>query len=173
MQKLIRLLTSFDGRIGRGQFWLGVLLIAVITIILSLIALSLGFGTSVSESGYVVNSAGERRDFSKTSYTVSPWAGLVISLLTAWPWIALGVKRRHDRDFSGNDIVAFAALMLLAQLLGVLGTSGFFVAALNIVLAIWGICLLVLLGILKGTSGDNRFGQDPLGIAAKPSRVTN
>lgn len=173
MQKLVRLLTSFDGRIGRGQFWLGALLIVAATVILSVIAYALGFGTSVSESGYFVNSAGERSDVSKVSYTITPWAGLIISILMAWPWIALGVKRRHDRDFSGNDMLAFATLMLLSQLLSALGVSGFFATALNIVLTVWSICLLILLGLLKGTSGENRFGQDPLDVAAKPSRVTN
>ncbi len=171
MQKLIYALTRFEGRIGRGQFWLGAILVLGATILLSFIAYSLGFGVSTSETGYFVNSAGERADISQTRFTVTPWAGLIISALMTWPWIALGVKRRHDRDFSGYDMLGFTALGLFVQLLGVLGTSGFFPTALSIVWFVWAICLFILLGCLKGTVGDNKFGPDPLLVTPEPAKV--
>ncbi len=66
----------------------------------------------------------------------------VISLLLLWPWFAIAVKRFHDRDQSG-----WWSLIGLVPLIG----------------QIW---LLVVLGFLKGSSGDNRFGPDPLAASA-------
>jgi uncharacterized membrane protein YhaH (DUF805 family) len=63
----------------------------------------------------------------------------LLGLALIWPSIATGVKRLHDRDMSG--------WWLLIQLIPVVG---FF---------FW----LIVIGILKGTTGPNRFGPDPLG----------
>ena len=71
---------------------------------------------------------------------------IIISLILYMPFIAFAVwtdlavtvKRCHDRDHSGS--------FLLIGLIPIVG-------------AIW---LIVDLGFLKGTSGENRFGPDPL-----------
>jgi uncharacterized membrane protein YhaH (DUF805 family) len=60
-------------------------------------------------------------------------------LVLIWPSIATGVKRLHDRDMSG--------WWMLIQLIPVIG------------FLFW----LIVIGILKGTTGPNRFGPDPLG----------
>jgi len=62
----------------------------------------------------------------------------VASIILLWPSISLGVKRCHDRDRSG--------WFLLIAIIPILG-------------AIW---LLVEIGFMRGTVGDNRFGPDPL-----------
>jgi uncharacterized membrane protein YhaH (DUF805 family) len=70
-----------------------------------------------------------------------PVMGVISILYTIaiiWPSIAVGAKRCHDRDRSG--------WFLLIGLIPILG-------------AIW---LLIDLGFLRGTSGPNRFGPDPL-----------
>jgi len=59
------------------------------------------------------------------------------ALIALWPSLAVGVKRCHDRDMSG-----WWLLLLLIPLVG----------------AIWG---FIVLGCLRGTVGDNRFGPDP------------
>ena len=65
-------------------------------------------------------------------------ADLIVNLLLVWPALAVSVKRWHDRDKSG-----WWSLIVLVPVIG-------------------GIWLLVELGILEGTRGANRFGQDPL-----------
>ncbi|MEE3622508.1 DUF805 domain-containing protein [Nitrospirillum sp. BR 11752] len=72
---------------------------------------------------------------------LSPVAGVLLVLLTLlslWPGIAVQVKRCHDRNRSG--------WFLLISLIPIVGN-------------LW---LLAELGFIRGTSGDNRFGGDPL-----------
>ena len=64
---------------------------------------------------------------------------IIYSIALIWPVIVLYAKRWHDRDKSG-----------WWTLIGFVPVIG----------AIW---LVVELGILRGTQGDNRFGPDPLG----------
>lgn len=63
---------------------------------------------------------------------------LIVSLMMIYPSIALSAKRWHDRDKS-----AWWILIGLIPLIG----------------AIWA---FVEVGCLKGTSGPNRFGPDPV-----------
>lgn len=64
------------------------------------------------------------------------WLNLV-NLVLLWPSIAVGVKRLHDRNYSGWFLlVLFVPLVQL-----------------------WPIVVMLF---LRGTEGDNRFGPDPL-----------
>lgn len=63
--------------------------------------------------------------------------GAVFALLTLLPSIAVGVRRLHDIDRSG-----WWLLIIFVPLIGL------------IVLLVW--------ACTKGTTGDNRFGPDPL-----------
>jgi uncharacterized membrane protein YhaH (DUF805 family) len=65
-------------------------------------------------------------------------AELIINLLLVWPALAVSVKRWHDRDKSG--------WWVLLNLLPVIGW-------------LWA---LIDNGLLRGTNGPNRFGEDPL-----------
>ena len=67
-----------------------------------------------------------------------PAVGLVVALVGLWVGLAAGAKRCHDRDRSGW----FQAIMLI-PIIGI----------------IW---LLIELGFLKGSEGENRFGSDPV-----------
>lgn len=64
---------------------------------------------------------------------------LLFSVFSIWPSLAVSIKRLHDRDQSGWWI-----LIGLIPLIGA-------------------IFLFVVVGCLRGTYGDNRFGPDPLG----------
>lgn len=63
----------------------------------------------------------------------------LFSLFTIWPSLAVSVKRLHDRDQSG--------WFLLLWFIPIIG---------------W-LYLFVVIGFLRGTMGQNRFGPDPLG----------
>ena len=65
-------------------------------------------------------------------------SGVLFLLPVAWPGLAVTIKRWHDRDKSG--------WWVLINLIPIVGD-------------IWS---LIENGFLKGTSGDNRFGPDPL-----------
>ncbi|HEV2264488.1 MAG TPA: DUF805 domain-containing protein [Stellaceae bacterium] len=86
--------------------------------------------------------------------TTNPAGGggviMIIYFLAAiWPNLAVSIKRCHDRDRSG--------WFLLIGLIPIVG----------------GIWLLVELGFLRGTTGSNRFGPDPLdGVAVAAASIT-
>ncbi len=63
---------------------------------------------------------------------------LIIWLLLLEPSIAIGVKRWHDRNKSG--------WWMLVTIIPIIGE-------------LW---LIIECGLIKGTTGSNRFGEDPL-----------
>lgn len=115
--QMVKSLFSFQGRISRQPFWMGILgvygFIAILGIIMS--AFSDADGNS-------------------------PYDGiLVVALLPCiWIGLAIQVKRWHDRGRSGWRV--------LVNLIPIIGL-------------IW---VLVELGFLKGTTGENKYGDDPL-----------
>lgn len=120
-RSIVWIWTSFEGRIGRADYWLKYIVpYVVIFIVLSIVDAvtglmiddGMGGGTGILSSIFV--------------------------LANIWFGLAVGAKRCHDRGRSGW----FQAIMLIP-----------------IIGAIW---LLVELGFLKGTEGENRFGPNPL-----------
>jgi uncharacterized membrane protein YhaH (DUF805 family) len=74
---------------------------------------------------------------------------------------AVAIKRLHDRDKSGWWVLVFYLLP------GVIGNIGpytgldFVFQLASLSLSLWA---LVELGFLRGTSGQNRYGFDPLAM---------
>lgn len=149
------LLFGFNGRINRGKYWLAVLIyMAVWTTFIagSLVWLGgLNFDNLLSLAG-----AG-----------LMIWLiGFILLVAGTWSGLAVGVKRLHDRDKSGWWILLF---WLGPSILGSWPTAapdlggGFILALAAGALGIWA---FVELGCLRGTSGPNRYGPDPLGNPA-------
>ena len=106
---------GFGGRAARSEYWYWVLFIVLLQIVAWLIDMTLfGFNTT----------------------GVNP-IGVLVSLATLLPGIALSVRRLHDVDRLGWWV-----------LLGLIPVIGW------IVLIYW--------ACLRGTVGANRFGPDPL-----------
>lgn len=181
MGNLQSLFLSFEGRIARGRFWLGVVIMIVVAIVLSLI-ISPIFGVSMfsmpdmstsTSSAEVQAMADQMADANRRG----GWAGLVSYLIVLYPMAALIIKRRHDRGKSGVEFWVYAALAILLLLLQATGlgysitmvgdvaipTPNLVYSVVGFVAAILGIYLLVVCGFLKGDSGDNVYGPDPLG----------
>jgi len=166
----MELFTSFDGRISRQSFWLGILGIIVVSII-AMFALETLFGTSGPISKIVF---------------------AVISLALFYLAMAISAKRLHDRNKPTMPWLAIfflpgiiSSLMQtfrinysvldMSQMEGIGGMMGMFRSAgqdilvpgklamlVSLVSLIVGIWALVELGFLKGTDGENSFGPDPL-----------
>src|SRR5437899_2597355 len=126
------LFTSFEGRIGRQSWWLGLLALVIIEWVV-IFVLAMVFGVSLRPATDPNNPAA-------MGAMGAGAAGLlgIIGLIFLWPALALYTKRWHDRDKSG-----WWTLIGLVPIIG-------------------GIWLLVELGFLKGSSGSNRFGPDPV-----------
>ena len=121
---LQKFLFSFDGRVSRAPYWLGLLAVLFI----DSIAFGLVGGFELLDGDTM---ATERRGPSRL------WA-LLVAVPLLWVGLALSVKRWHDRDKSG--------WWVFVNLVPVFGW-------------LW---QLIECGFLKGTTGPNRFGQDPL-----------
>jgi uncharacterized membrane protein YhaH (DUF805 family) len=150
-----QLLTSFDGRIGRGDWWKGTIVMVIAAIVLSIL-----FATV----------------FGPTTF-LGRLLSFLLGIVLLYPSFALGSKRLHDRGkpmlpwmaiFVGPSVllnimfslgIGFHHVEMMGQVAQVPGTFAGLVSAVATICGLWG---LVELGILKGTQGQNAFGADPV-----------
>jgi len=142
---------SFRGRLNRAKYWLVLLIGMVIS------AVCVGV-----EGAYM--SGLQMGIYGDASGGIIALIGVmtIILLFVLWSSLAIGCKRLHDRNKSAVWLVLFwlapSVLYAIGQSIGANG-AGAFVALVGAAIAIWG---LVEIGFLKGTTGPNNFGPDPL-----------
>jgi uncharacterized membrane protein YhaH (DUF805 family) len=156
---------GFGGRINRGKFWLTVVLWVLIWIV-AILAFAVG-GVAILGSHVSDGSLPSLEDPAALLRMVRDYGvlSLIILAFIIVSWVsafAVGIKRLHDRDRSGWWTLLFyfgPAVLVLAQNStdGALASLVLGLSALAI--SVW---WLVELGFLRGTSGANRFGPDPL-----------
>ncbi|WP_428542581.1 DUF805 domain-containing protein [Profundibacter sp.] len=173
----MELFTSFDGRISRSSFWLGILGLILISFISVFI-----LGSFIARTG-----------------SIPRLAPLIITIILLFPAAAITVKRLHDRNkpampwllifflpgIVSNLMKAFRIDYTVVDMKEVMETSGMMgfgrmrsmfgmgefemlvpgsiamvVGLISFVVGIWA---LIELGFLKGTTGENSYGPDPLG----------
>ena len=156
---MIALFTSFDGRISRKSFWLG-----------SVIILAIAFGLSLLVLPMVL-SGGQ----------VARLLAFLVSLVLIYPIAAVMTKRLHDRNkpalpwvaiFLAPSIIAnlmqtlgigYTAMEIAGQTVMIPGTAGYIISVISVGVALW---VLIELGFLRGTPGQNAYGPDPLADGA-------
>jgi uncharacterized membrane protein YhaH (DUF805 family) len=154
---------GFDGRINRARYALATLAIlsAMIAVLVALavIGASCGVGGRYSINLAVITASIDLRGPPELWW----FPGIITLPLTcvfAWLYLAVAIKRLHDRNKSGWWMIPFVGLIALdvnfGHLLGELPPSIELVSGL---LFLWG---FVEMTFFKGTSGPNRFGPDPL-----------
>lgn len=114
--------TSFDGRIPRKGFWLGFLVLLVISWILQFILF--GF-LGISMMGDP--NATPEQVMEQTSAMLLPLG--ILMLIFLWPSLALYAKRWHDRDKSGwwsliGLVPIIGGIWMLIELGFLRGTEG-------------------------------------------------
>jgi uncharacterized membrane protein YhaH (DUF805 family) len=147
MTGIVELLTTFHGRIGRRQWWIGF----AITLAGSL------FGTLL---------------FNPELFTASEplpprWPDTIWQLAWLVPGTAITVKRFNDRDWPwwlGYALAALGAFVYIAPHFGLLIDPE---AAAAGALVFWIFLAAILAafidnGFLRGSQGPNRYGPDPL-----------
>ena len=134
---------EFTGRSRRKEYWMFVLFNAIVFAVLSLLVFGV-LGAEASMDG--LDPANPMGIYGG----LLSGAGLILVLywlVVLIPSIAVGVRRLHDRNMSGWWYLGFVVLSFIP----IIG----FVAS---------IALLVIM-VLPGTVGPNRFGPDPKGGA--------
>ena len=149
MGNVIKLFTSFNGRINRASWWLGVVAIVV---------LSVG-GTLVLNPDYY--------SFEPGVVPNPNWAATIWGLLLVFPMTAITVKRFNDRDWPhwlGYAYGLLAAVQVVGQHFGFLAGPGISITeAIGLIIVVLvGLFVLIDNGFLRGTKGPNRYGPDPL-----------
>lgn len=183
MDSVVSLYTTTQGRISRKTWWLGIVGLIVASIVLSLILSVIGLGPWGAAMPTFDPANPDMAAVSAAMIATmrsAAWGGLVMFVILAYPTYCLSMKRRHDRDNKGLDLQIYLGLSLLvtlAQALGlgiVMGDMGGgvivpmpapWLTVLLFILGIFGIYMLVVLGFLRGTVGNNSYGADPTLIA--------
>lgn len=141
------LFTSFEGRINRKPYWMGVLVLIAVAVVAGIILMVLG-GVLGTRMLMVLS--------------------FILQLALLYPSAALMAKRLHDRNRPTWWVAFLLVPMVLQGLLGAFGVIGdpFSPTTLdhlfNLVVFAVAIWFLIELGILRGTVGPNEFGPDPL-----------
>ena len=172
------LFTRTDGRISRKAWWIGTIMLIVANLLISLAILpvvGLG-GPNIAAIMAAQDDPAQISALVLGSMQTAAWGSLIVFLLFAYPAYCLSVKRRHDKNNSGRDVLiyfAVPAVLLLIQAVG-LGYSvtdvggipmpmpTLLFSVVGVVVGIFGLYMLVVLGFLKGTAGSNDYGPDPL-----------
>jgi uncharacterized membrane protein YhaH (DUF805 family) len=137
------LFTSFDGRINRAKFWAAI-----------------GVFFALGIVGFIIDSVLGTRVTVGAGMQVGV-VGIIISLASIYFALAVYAKRWHDRDKSGWLSAVLIAVFVVAAILAMVAPGlDTVMAIVELLVAIW---FIVELGILKGTSGPNKYGPDPLG----------
>jgi uncharacterized membrane protein YhaH (DUF805 family) len=138
-------LFSFEGRIGRLEFWL--------TYLASLAAYGLGYAAAVLLFGQLAGGL------------------LLLPLVVAYSWVSLAqsVKRLHDTSRSGWWLLKFTLAHLALVLIGVVGVVlgvsaasvgyGVLLAAAGVAMLVAQVYALWVMGIQGSHNGDNAYGS--------------
>jgi uncharacterized membrane protein YhaH (DUF805 family) len=151
---LVGLLFSYQGRINRGKYWLAVLIYIAISVVVTAVGfIMLGDG--------ILELADESADDGVIVGLLSKGIGFFLIVLIVYiPMIVssifIGIKRLHDRDKSGWWLLLF---YLVPALLNEFSHVSFIFSLASFAISIWA---FVELGCLRGTTGTNRYGPDPL-----------
>jgi uncharacterized membrane protein YhaH (DUF805 family) len=156
---------GFSGRINRGKYW-GTLVAWMGIWIVAMIAFLLG-GLGILGAHLKDGSLPSPKDTGEFLQLIRDYGilALIILALVIISWIsalAIGIQRLHDRDRSGWWILLFyfgPAVLGGAQASSDGELASFILGFGALVISVW---CLVELGFLRGTSGPNRFGPDPL-----------
>jgi uncharacterized membrane protein YhaH (DUF805 family) len=136
----VYLFSSFEGRISRKTFWIGIAVLIVVELTAYLVAQAL---------------QGDR-------------LSAIVDLAFIYPEFAIAAKRAHDRDLPIWILIVFFGGEAVLDLLTVLELTGgsdqpsllsLFIAVPFTVLLV---ALSIELGFRRGTIGPNQYGPDPV-----------
>ena len=122
---------DFSGRASRAEYWLFILFVVVVSIILRFI----NFGTGLVPIPFI--------DLDILS--------LIFWLIIFNPNLAVSVRRLHDRNLSGWLVLIGLVSAVVGNLIPLIGWM----------IALAGSLVMVVLFLLPGTAGKNRFGNKP------------
>jgi uncharacterized membrane protein YhaH (DUF805 family) len=173
------LLFGFNGRLNRTRFWAAGFVVISLGLafgfLLLLVAKMLGTGAvsfqfdgqdlfRLFDPVFAVAMIDRLRaaDLNAPATLLPLLYRVIVTPVVLWCCAAITAKRLHDRNRSGWWLIPFLAVPgFYDQFESRVGTS-MFAGVISFVVSVLGIWAFVELIILKGTTGPNRFGPDPL-----------
>ena len=172
-------LFSFEGRINRAKYWLAGLIIVCWMIFFGMLVFAIAatfhaapasFGYRIDDIFRIVDPTSlssavdffRHADFRSTATLIPALFYAIGTPLFLWVYAASSNERLHDRNKSGWWMLPFFVAPGLYHQFEERLNDSYIVALLGFVvgvLALWGFVEMLC---LKGTSGPNRFGADPL-----------
>jgi uncharacterized membrane protein YhaH (DUF805 family) len=163
---------AIEGRISRAKWWLGLLTVIAATTCASLV-MALIVSTFMSQHPELGQGLSDpawinSKEAAPLVARLGLWilAPFVVIALAIWSFIALGVKRLHDRGLS-----SWLILVVVLPLAGALAAQPIadsfelgenFVPLTFLLLLASAIWSVLQFGIFKGETGPNSHGPDPL-----------
>ncbi|MBB4482494.1 DUF805 domain-containing protein [Rhizobium etli] len=149
---------TFSGRASRSEYWWFGLFYVLALFPLAILATVLAFLTSGGGAP------------SPAHYTVAIWMLFTLAMLL--PLISLQVRRFHDRNISGWWYLALFALAFIPYaIFHDRNISGWYLAlfALSFIpnAMLLTAPVTIVISLLPGTKGPNKFGPDPLSPEAR------
>jgi uncharacterized membrane protein YhaH (DUF805 family) len=145
---------AFQGRIGRGHYWL-LSALYLLALVVGLVALA-GFGILVNARP------------GDASTLVAVPIGMVFMLGMSVAIAGAGVRRLHDRGKSGFWLALYYGLPLWTLNHAYFDLAGFIYLAIGLGMVIW---TVIDLGVLPGDPGSNGFGSSPLNRRFEPQTL--
>jgi uncharacterized membrane protein YhaH (DUF805 family) len=163
---------AVEGRISRSKWWAGIMISFAVTIAASLLIGSLitafasmypGLEENLKNPDWRNSPEAQSLILKLTLWLVIPMLLLALAL---WSFIALGVKRLHDRGLSTwlilVVILPFLFLLFVSDPEQKLGWSSSVIRIAQVLCMASVIWSILQFGIFKGEIGPNRNGPDPL-----------
>jgi uncharacterized membrane protein YhaH (DUF805 family) len=148
---------GFRGRINRKIYWLGSVAVAIAGLLFIALLAYLATGNPTAPEVW-------QRPADKSGVWVPVWAAYFLFL--AWPASALAVKRLHDRDRPAWLWYVYYAITAAISFLSVRGAADAqadpAASAATFALLLFGAYVIFELCILRGTTGQNQHGADPM-----------
>jgi uncharacterized membrane protein YhaH (DUF805 family) len=146
---------SFKGRISRKHFLIG----ALITL-----GLGFAFGAAILATvGFLLGGEGQAPEIAQKLKIVESRLTTIVEISVWWPSWALTIKRLHDFDHGWKTLMLFVAAdvaSVVFELMDKNDVSGY--------LQMFVLGITLMLAAVKGTTGPNEYGPDPL---AKPPKA--
>jgi uncharacterized membrane protein YhaH (DUF805 family) len=149
-----QILFSFKGRLARMPFLIGLIFLVAFVVALQgsiMFTLNSIFRGAEAQSGEVTRRLAFFEDRLWAIMDISVW----------WPSWALILKRLHDLGYGWKALLFFVALDVLSVVINLLGYQ-----EIDTQLTLFTLGVALMLGAIKGTTGSNRYGPDPLGCEA-------
>lgn len=172
---LLHLYMSARGRISRKAWWLGAIgLGAGYLLLRQALGLILQYEPIAASSG---DATAQLSWVTEDSHSLHTLLSVILTAITCVLGYFLSVKRRQDRGARGWDVaiafgvpvvlalLAYASLLLPSRDTAPTGPDGLSLTLFLFSAYIYqpfALYVVVVLGLLKGTNGPNRFGPDPL-----------